>query len=454
MRRGRFLISTLILLFGLRVGLLGQARECDVSPTLFSNDSLRGRPLSLTESVTNLHSLGFGDSASSLCVPAGWRVTLYVDTDYRGETLELVGPAVIYDLKRERPQGRDWGDRISSAEVVFVRRRGGGNCNQYPILYGDDGYEGNRFEIRDSIADLGRAGVGDQASSVCVPNGWRVVLFEHSNYRGDSFTLDGYTSVNDLKRDRPNGRDWGDRISSVRVERSGRPGRGGGRNPVTPAPRPGRGVGSGNYCEFPTFYEHSDFRGRTLVVDNSISDLYGRGFGNRISSVCIPSGWTLSLYSEPDYRGARLMLRGDQSLADLSYDSPDRQNWGDQVNSIRVEPSRRFNPLPGIRLPGNPRNDARRCVVPMLYSNDSFRGQTFEVTQSVPDLHGRGFGDEASSVCVPSGWQIVLYSETNYRGSSLVVNSGQEINDLRRDRPGGQDWGDITSSVRITRVGR
>ncbi len=448
MARGRVLISAMILLFGLCAGALGQPRECDLNPTLFANDGLRGRPLRLNNSVTNLHSVGFGDSASSLCVPAGWRVVLYEDTGYRGDILEIVGPAIVNDLKRDRPQGRDWGDRISSVEVVYVRRRGNADCNQYPTLYGNDGHEGNRYEIRDSVGNLHRAGIGDQASSVCVPDGWKVVLYEDTDYRGDSLVLDGYTSINDLKRDRPQGRDWGDRISSVRVERSGRSG---GRNPVYPDPRRGRGDDSRVYCEFPTFYENSNFRGRTLVVDNSLSDLYGRGFGNRISSACIPSGWTLSLYSERDYRGARLVLRGDQSLADLSYDSPDRQNWGDRVNSIRVEPSGRFNPLPGIRLPGNPPDNSAHCRAPVLYSNDSFRGRTLEVKQSIPDLHSRGFGDEASSVCVPSGWQIVLYSETNYRGSSLVVNSGQEINDLRRDRPSGQDWGDIASSVRITR---
>lgn len=443
-------MSFVIFLFLLPTRLWAQPRECDINPTLFADDSLRGRSFSLTQSSNDLHRDGFGDEASSLCVPAGWQVVVYEDTGFRGDALRLVGPAVIYDLKRERPQGTDWGDRISSVEVTRLRTSGRGDCSNYPILYSDDGYSGRRYEIRDSQRDLHSLGMGDSASSVCVPQGWRIVLYEDTNFRGNQLVLDGYASIDDLKRDRPEGQDWGDRISSVRVERSGRFGNRGRRDRFPRGNRPPtRQPYETVRCQYPTFYQDSNFRGRELVVDNSINDLHTRGFGDTISSACIPSGWRLVLYSDSGYRGDQLVLNGPQLVGDLANDSPDRNYWGDRISSIRVEPRGGYNPLPGARSPGGYQSPG--CSVPVLYSNDGFGGRSLEVTNSISDLHRVGFGDEASSVCVPRGWEITLYSETNYRGSALVVSNGQEIRDLKRDRPNGQDWGDIASSIRVSR---
>lgn len=237
MTHGRNIVTAGLVVLAFWVGasqVAAQRRgwgECSSNPVLYSNDSFGGRSLSISRDIPNLHYLGMGDDASSVCVPSGWRVVLYRDSNYRGATLELRGPTEISDLKRDRPRGSDWGDTISSVRVSRLRGRGRHgwgrgsytNCS-VPELFGDDDFDGRSVTVSNSIPDLHRLGMGDSVSSICVPSGWFVVLYEDTGYRGRSLEIRGPDSVADLKRDRPGGSDWGDRISSVEVFR-GRGGR-------------------------------------------------------------------------------------------------------------------------------------------------------------------------------------------------------------------------------------
>ena len=61
-----------------------------------------------------------GDRFSSMCVPRGWEVTVYKDTNFRGNSFKFIGPASFEDLQRQKvSDGRvlKWGDKISSIRV-------------------------------------------------------------------------------------------------------------------------------------------------------------------------------------------------------------------------------------------------------------------------------------------------------------------------------------------------
>jgi hypothetical protein len=185
-------------------------------PVLFEHDGFQGRQFPLLRDTSNLHSFGAGDIASSACVPTGWSVVLFENIDFGGSSLSLTGPTTIRDLKRDRPNGQDWGDRISSVRVtppagtpVFTA------CTQ-PTVYHDDHYRGRSFVVTATIMNLHSTGDGDKASSVCIPPGFSLTFFEDSNLKGNNFTRAGPTEIFDLKRDKPDGRDWGDKISSIR----------------------------------------------------------------------------------------------------------------------------------------------------------------------------------------------------------------------------------------------
>jgi hypothetical protein len=146
---------------------------------------------------------------------------VFVDDDLRGARLMLHGPDSILDLKRDRPNGMDWGDVISSVEVRERRASGApGECRDYPYLFDNDGFGGGKQRIDRSVENLHRSGWGDRASSLCVPDRWVLVFYLDSGFRGERLEIRGPQAIHDLKRDRPQGRDWGDQISSVEIRRS------------------------------------------------------------------------------------------------------------------------------------------------------------------------------------------------------------------------------------------
>jgi hypothetical protein len=88
-------------------------------PALYVDHHYAGRRKSYPAGTVadNLHTDGNGDTFSSVCVPAGFTLKVFEHINQGGRSLTLVGPVEILDLKRDRPSGEDWGDRISSLSV-------------------------------------------------------------------------------------------------------------------------------------------------------------------------------------------------------------------------------------------------------------------------------------------------------------------------------------------------
>lgn len=391
--------------------------DCNANAVIFEHDHFRGRRMSLAANVADLHQFRLGDKISSVCVPAGRTISLFQHKGYEGESITLTGPLQIHDLKRESPDRINWGDTFSSA------RLGGANvnrppaiCNNNPVLFADDNFRGVQLDVSRQARDIHQHNFGDKASSVCVPRGWRVVLFEHKDFRGRSLSLTGPVNIRDMKRDRPSGRDWGDKISSMRVTQP-----------------PGTAEIS---CTNPTLYEHDSFRGRQYPIRRTIRDMHPFGTGDKASSVCVPSGWRVTLFEDKRFRGRTLNLVGPRNIRDLKRDRPGGRDWGDKVSSVRV-----------TAPPGTP--GFLPCNGPLFYHDDHYRGRSFSITASNTDVHRQGNGDKASSVCIPAGFSVTIFEHKNFRGRSLRLNGPREILDLKRNRPGGRDWGDKISSVRV-----
>jgi hypothetical protein len=92
------------------------------------------------------------------------------------------------------------------------------------VLYQDTNYRGDSRGIGLSAPDLddlpGCGGAGadwnDCISSIRVPSGWEVTIFEQDNYAGPSLVLTA--DVPDLEQIAgPCGNDWDDCISSIQV---------------------------------------------------------------------------------------------------------------------------------------------------------------------------------------------------------------------------------------------
>jgi len=97
-------------------------------------------------------------------------------------------------------------------------------------------------------------------------------------------------------------------------------------------------------CEFPTFWEHDNFRGRSYSLGGSQPNFHkvivgGKPFDDVISSMCVPRGWTVTAYSQAGYRGFTYTFGGPREYEDLKRQpagNGGRLNWGDLITSVRV----------------------------------------------------------------------------------------------------------------------
>ncbi|HMN28582.1 MAG TPA: M12 family metallopeptidase, partial [Caldilineaceae bacterium] len=305
---------------------------CTTMPVAFEHDYYGGRQLQLAAGMADFQDLSFGDIVSSVCVPAGWVLTFRTDAGYGGDYIDVVGPLAIGDLERDSPDDHNWGDVLSSVQVEGpAANQAPTQCADSPILFQHDHFRGEQFDLTHDMRDLHQVSFGDIASSLCVPAGWQIVVFEHADFGGDRLDLTGETIILDLKHDQPNGQDWGDKISSVRVIPPG------GTPPIT--------------CSRPQLYEHDSFSGQQFEIARTLPTLHPFGAGDNASSVCVPVGWTVELFEHSDYGGQMLRLIGPATEADLQRNAPDGRDWGDIVSSVIVSAPPGTPPIVGCTSP-------------------------------------------------------------------------------------------------------
>ncbi len=100
----------------------GTPAACLNRPILFGKQFFRGRQVPLDRSIDDLKGINFRNDASSLCVPSGYRITLYNKTRYRQDPLVIRGPRTIATLKdHRRGRSKNWNNSIESLKVARER---------------------------------------------------------------------------------------------------------------------------------------------------------------------------------------------------------------------------------------------------------------------------------------------------------------------------------------------
>jgi Beta/Gamma crystallin len=183
-----------------------------------------------------------------------------------------------------------------------------------------------------------------------------------------------------------------------------------------------------------TLYEHDDFRGRQITLNDAARDFERSGFNDRASSVIVRSGrWELC--SDSGSRGyCQLFERGEyRSIDDRLNDrvSSAREIGGDDH---RGRGGRDFDDRGGRDFDGRRGDfggrrggDGRDRASVRLFSRSDFQGRDIELDRDVGDLGSRDFDDRASSLEVTGGrWE--LCSETDFRGKCTVYAPGRYSN--------------------------
>lgn len=287
--------------------------------TVYYDSEYRGSSHRLYEGEYRDHELGVGnDKISSIRVPYGFRVIAYTDNDFRGSSRTFTRSA------RTMPSG--FNDKISSIRVERTssgNNHGSSNSRNMVTLYVDSRFRGNSQQF--GIGSYNADDIGlpnDAVSSIRVPSGMSVTVYTDDRHRGRSETYSSNMSTLPY--------DFNDRISSIRVQRGYRGyNDGSSRNyedegdPTNPNP---------NYSNRNqvTLYRDCDYRG--------LSKSFGRGaytarelglVGNdRLSSLRVPSGWEVILYTDDNLDGERMTITRDRSCLPNSFN--------DRVSSIEV----------------------------------------------------------------------------------------------------------------------
>lgn len=166
----------------------GNRRGRAASVQLFDSPELRGRSIVLRDDVDNLSSLNFNDRTQSMVVEAGtWEFCQH--NNFRGQ-------CKVYEPGRYRNLDRAFYRSITSARVLEQDRgRGRGHGRRDDDqgrregveLFADEGFGGDRMQVREEIRNLAQHNYNDKAGSLIVYSGqWE--FCQHGDFRGQCMT--------------------------------------------------------------------------------------------------------------------------------------------------------------------------------------------------------------------------------------------------------------------------
>jgi hypothetical protein len=208
-------------------------REDGPGVYLYKHANFRGSRVFIRagRNIRNLRSLGWNDKVSSIELVDGARIQIYEHANYQGGRATLYRDSTDLARIRRGTQG-NWNDKISSIKVIHGSRsrhyddyRDDYNDRAPVIFYKHANRRGSSF-----VGKLGRdrkvkKSFNDEVSSVWVKSGYKLVLYEHSNFGGRRVVLEGTNrrfgnsggSLYNLAD-----YNFNDRMSSYIVERSDR----------------------------------------------------------------------------------------------------------------------------------------------------------------------------------------------------------------------------------------
>ncbi len=307
------------------------------------------------------------------------------------------------------------------------------------VLYERTDFQGESELIYEDVANMRATRLGNDAlCSIRIPRGCEVILYEHAGFGGRAATLRhsepdlGRTAVGLAA------------VSSIRV------------------------LWLDDYQEqydYPqgvTLFSEPDFRGEYALYDGAVANLGRTPIGNdRVAAVAVPPGYTVTLFEHKNFRGRSVTLHRDEP--DLGVTALGR--W--RASSIQVfyegaptgppaviEPAVDYwEPAVhvGVHLVDDDAEDVlavaagallvagvinaakKRNRVPgpgvTLYQGPNFAGDRQTFRRHVKRFRKTRLGNDlASSIDIPTGYEVVLYEHDRFRGRSVVLN--QSVADL------------------------
>jgi len=353
-------------------------------------DNFSGASKKLAAGYYDFYELGSvdNDQLSSVKVPKGMKVTLYEHKELGGRSLVLTADASASFLV-----SKNFNDLTSSIQVEFVPEPTPvpvspvvvvpivvvnpspvpkqeipiQNASTPAVIFYEGDYADHSKELTPGNYDLGELPISnDELSSVKIPSGMWVLLFEHRNFSGRSLLLTQSASADFMA-----GRDFDNLTSSLIV--------GNAKNPL-----PLVLLYQDNYTE--PLKKLTPGKYPVLELKNNI-----------VSTIEIPRGLRVTLFDKAAFGGKSIMLTksaGVEFLKKRGFDKP--------IASLIVE-----------QIP--PRDQ-----VVTIYQ-DSFGGQSQDLLPGKYYKSDLKVDDQLSSIRVPSGMRVTLYEHDGFKGLIDIV---------------------------------
>lgn len=370
--------------------------------TLHEDCNYGGNRYFLEPGTYRMYQMKIGnDKLSSLQVPAGMKITIYADDDFRGKSKTFTGNVSCLE--------NEWNDMASSVVVEGNNNQPGYNQNDYVVFYNDCYSRGTSRTLRPgtyNAADLGD--LLKNISSFTMYGNLRVRAYTGSDNASGYFgTFDASQScLSD---------NYNDNIRSLVIEY--RPAGGG----------TGYG-GNNNTSSLATFYTECNYSGNSIRLQPGYyqGDKLGM-FRFDISSAEIPSGLRVKVYNNENMSGSYILLSGNTSCMDY--------NTNNRIGSIVIEESGWGN-----------NNNTPPATDVVIYADANYRGQSATLLPGTYSTMAQaGFPDKAlSSLVLPAGYRVVIYEYENFGGKSYTITESKSSFSF-------SGWNDRASSIKVYR---
>ncbi len=318
--------------------------------------------------------LGFlTDNVSSIYIPKGKSVQV---SDKSGRSQTFTNSITNLTMA-------GWDNRINSGIIKDDFIDGGAGTlppqGDKVIFYGDAKYSGMAKDFPLGSFNSGSLGfLSGNISSIYIPSGQVVKVYDSRN-NNRTFT----TSVTDLAQF-----GWNDKITTGNITGSG----GSGNLPP-----------QGNKV---IFYRDMKYSGMAKEVDLGVFISSSLGFLlEQVSSVYIPSGWTLQVRD----RSGRTQ-HFTSSISNLS-----QYGWDNKIYSGTISNNS------GGEQGDNSGGQGGNWGVVNLYADANYKGSVTPCKEG--KINSLGFGANISSIQLPTGFAITVYQGQNLTGASKTFTS-------------------------------
>ncbi|MDM8549571.1 peptidase inhibitor family I36 protein [Desulfobacterales bacterium HSG2] len=184
------------------------------------------------------------------------------------------------------------------------------------------------------------------------------------------------------------------------------------------------------YCKF---YEHADRKGAYLESELENRSYLGDSWNDKISSVWVGNGYTVTIYEHAHFDGKSQILHGKPGGA--VYNLTDT-NFNDMASSYKISRS------------SDKTGRSAKDICCKFYEHANRKGKHLKGELENRDYVGDSWNDKISSVWVRNGYTVTIYEHAHFEGKSQTLQG----------KPGGAvynltdtNFNDMTSSYKVKR---